>query len=1034
MTVPASAIYFASPRTFRIGRGAIVAVIAALVFMALPVECALALGEDDAAYFRDRVVPILKRRCYSCHSHSAGEMGGNLSLDWRSGWEVGGEHGPALVPGDTSASLLVRAISHNDTSLKMPEQKLPSDEIDILIRWIERGAFDDRKIATSTDSVSASDWWSLRPLIRSKAPRLNEVYRSAESASVSIENVGSSESNWIDEYVRAGLDANGLEWSPRADRRTLLRRVCYDLIGLPPTWDQIVAFETDASDNAYEKAVDELLASPRYGERWSRHWLDTIHFADSHGYEHDIGRDHAWPFRDYVIDVFNSDKPWDQLIREQIAADFFYPDQPHLTPALGFLGAGTFDLSTYSTATVTFEYLDRDDLVTQTMAAFASTTANCARCHSHKFDPIPQEDYYALQSVFAGIVKGDIAYDADVSVAEERKRLERLSVSAKALDATVLFSETVKPIVDSWLIAQSTRPRWNSIQPISFLSMAGAVIEKQDDSIFVVSGSKPERDDYTITAPIAATSLRAIRLDVLSHATLPANGPGRAENGNLHLSEFEVMLFEPGVSSGRKLIFDSPSADFNQAGWGIERAIDGDAKTAWGIHPAVGQNHSAVFAFKEPLVIKPDSHIVVTIRQQHGGAHTIGSFRLSWTSDLGESVKVLPIVVERALAAHADDRTDNDRLAIAGHAVAEHVENALKALQPKQLVYAAGKSVSIPMGNGQSSNASVTKIKEVHVLHRGDFDKPRAAALPGALSACQTIPSRFDIALGADESERRAALALWLSHRDNPLTWRSVVNRVWHYHFGKGLCDTPSDFGKMGGIPSHPELIDALAVWFRDDAGMSLKKLHRLIVTSRTYCQSSESNQRASQIDQGNRWLWRQNRARQDADCIRDSIGAVSGELQLQMGGPGVQHFRQSPGPQSTPTLDYAQYDWGTPGSSRRSIYRYVWRGIADPFMESLDFPDLGLLSPVRGFSASSLQSLAMFNNDFVLFHSQRMAEMVERQSDDLQLRVVLCVQRCWQRNPSDDELALFMEHTKKNGLASLCRVLFNSNEFLFVD
>ncbi len=329
---------------------------------------------------------------------------------------------------------------------------------------------------------------------------------------------------------------------------------------------------------------------------------------------------------------------------------------------------------------------------------------------------------------------------------------------------------------------------------------------------------------------------------------------------------------------------------------------------------------------------------------------------------------------------------------------------------------------------------ALAEPKVVHVLQRGDFDKPRDVVMPGALSALTHEPSRFMVPDPQQEALRRAALANWLVHPENVLTWRSVVNRVWHYHFGRGLCDTPSDFGRMGGVPSHPELLNWLAVWFRDDAHGSSKQLHRLIVTSETYRQSSQHRDDGSEIDADNRLLWRQNRHRLDADSYRDFTLAASGALDLTMGGPGVQHFKQSKGPQSTPALDYTAFDWNTPGASRRSIYRYVWRGIADPFMEALDFPDLGLLSPTRSFSASSLQALTLFNNDFVLHHGERMASKIQGQNDSLESQVTQAVRLVWLRSPTGDELQDFGEFARTNGLPALCRLLLNSNEFLFVD
>jgi hypothetical protein len=307
-------------------------------------------------------------------------------------------------------------------------------------------------------------------------------------------------------------------------------------------------------------------------------------------------------------------------------------------------------------------------------------------------------------------------------------------------------------------------------------------------------------------------------------------------------------------------------------------------------------------------------------------------------------------------------------------------------------------------------------------MERGDFDKPQEVVEPGALSALTALPARFPLSNPKNEAERRAALADWIASPENVLAWRSIVNRVWHYHFGRGLCDTPSDLGRMGGVPSHPELIDWLAVWFRDEAKGSLKALHRLIVTS------------AAARDVDNRLLWRQNRHRLDADAYRDFTLAATGKLDPAMGGPSVKNFTEAPGPQLTPALDYKAFDWNLPGASRRSIYRYVWRGIADPFMEALDFPDLGLLSPQRGFSASSLQALSLYNNNFVLHQSATLAERLKAEAADLDGQIALATKLLWFRVPSSEELAAFRAYANGYGLPALCRVLLNSNEFLFVE
>jgi hypothetical protein len=419
----------------------------------------------------------------------------------------------------------------------------------------------------------------------------------------------------------------------------------------------------------------------------------------------------------------------------------------------------------------------------------------------------------------------------------------------------------------------------------------------------------------------------------------------------------------------------------------------------------------------------------------------IGSLKLSVTANDLDSIHAKPLAVEQILQKHQDlslaswgGIPENDRLTIAAYLLQEWALKQQAALPQSNRVFAAGTKVEIPEGNGSYQRRSVDSPKNVHVLHRGDFDKPRAAVMPGSLSVLEELPSRFSIKDTDPESVRRSQLADWIADKQNVLTWRSIVNRVWRHHFGRGLCDTPSDFGRMGGTPSHPELLDWLAVWFRDDAQESLKQLHRLIVTSETYCQVSIPSADGNQIDADNRWLWRQDRQRLDADSIRDYILCASRQIELSMGGPAVQHFRQSKGPQSTPTLDYQAFDWNSEAGRRRSIYRYVWRGIADPFMEAVDFPDLGLLAPTRGFSASSLQALALFNNDFILHLSQAMATDLETSLPDINSRVEEAVWRLWGRKPEPLELQELSEFARGKSLAELCRVLFNTNEFLFVD
>ena len=999
-------------------------VVAYVIVIAPTAAQEVAPKNADTIFFQKQIEPILKQRCLGCHSHAAGEMEGGLTLDSRSGWLQGGERGPAIVPGKPEKSLLVAAIRRHDPQLRMPpDEPLAKREVELLVEWIRRGATDPRTKPSPLQTSAPTDWWSLRPLDRPAVP-----------TSVA----GGTPANTIDAFIRNRLHQQGQRPAPEADRRTLIRRLYFDLHGLPPDPAAVRAFVADRDPLAYEKLVDRLLNSPRYGERWARHWFDVIHFADSHGCEHDVFRPHAWRYRDYVIERLNADIPWSRFIREQLAVDHFFPQESNLLPALGFIAAGPLELSRAGTAPITFDYLDRDDIVTQTMAAFTSTTVNCARCHKHKFDPITQSDYYALQAVFAGGGKGDVTYDLDPTLAAERRRWTILRNAAKSRDPDVLLSPAYERTLASWIATNQKRVNaWKPLIPETYVSSNGTLLERLSDHSLLATGPRPDTDIYTITCTLPADKLTALRLDVLSDERLPKHGPGRCENGNLHLNQITAQLFRQDEAAAQPLSFRRATADWNQAGWTISHALDDDNKTAWGIFPKVGQSHSAVFELAEPQASTQGNRVVIQLKQIHGGGHLIGRLKLYASHMDGAETAILPDAIQAILATPAAQRSAEQKLSLAAHVLERHAEAQLAKLPGQQHVYAWSAHYSHAKRHDQP-----LEPKQVHVLQRGNIHKPQELAQPGALSVIATLPDRFQLSDPANEATRRAALADWLAAPHNPLTWRSIVNRVWLVHFGHGLCDTPNDFGRMGDVPSHPELLDWLAVWFRDDAGGSLKQLHRLILLSDTWRQASRTDTVSSATaaststgtDAVTRSLARMTSRPLDAESYRDAILQISGRIDFTMGGPGIQQFTQSKGRQDTPQLDYDAFDWSHPSAARRSIYRVVWRGIADPFMEALDFPDLGLLAPKRASSISALQALTLYNNDFVLYHSRLFAEQLGRESASLDDQLEQAVQRILLRDPHPHERKLLRAYANEHGLAATCRVLFNSNEFLFVE
>lgn len=961
-----------------------------------------ARGDD---FFETKVLPLLEARCFKCHSHESGKMKGGLTLDTRSGWEQGGDSGPAIIPGKPDESLLITAVQYADEDYEMPpKKKLPENEIAILVEWVKRGAPDPRKTETPKDP---GDWWSLKKLTAPEVPGPGHP---------------------IDAFVHHKLKEAGLSPAPRADRPNQIRRLYVDLHGYLPTPEEVEAFVNDPDPKAYENLVNHLLSSPRYGERWARHWLDVIHFADSHGCEHDVKRPNAWRFRDYVIQRLNQDVTWDRFIREQLAPDVFFPDQPELMAGLGFIAAGPLELSRAGTAPVTFDYLDRDDMVTQTMASFTSTTANCARCHTHKFDPITQEDYYSLQAVFAGVGKGDIQFDSNGPIKTRRKEFQDLLSAALNRDSAILLQPKYAEVVNQWISAHQKKPvSWKTLDPEVFVASGGAHLSKEADLSIFAGGPVADQENYTVSGSVKLKQVTAIRVDALKDKRHPMGGPGRAGNGNLHLAEVDLKWFPADSKAPVPLTISEASADFDQVGWTSAHAIDGNLTTGWAIHPSINQSHHIIFELSNPLTITEGGKLAITLKQLHPPKHLIGRFKVSMTGADPKTVTALPAKAVEGLQKTGDQRSQEEATLLAALALERHAREELAKLPAKETVYGVSSSWS-----HAKLLPAPQKPKAVHLLRRGDINKPLHEVGPGVLSMITDLTGRFELPKDHHEQSRRAALADWLAHPDNPLTWRSIVNRVWHFHFGRGLSDTPNDFGRMGSQPTHPELLEWLAVWFRDEAKGSLKELHRLILTSETWRQTSRAP--ANVKDSDNLLLWRMNRQRSDAEVFRDSVLRMSERLDLTMGGPGIEQFTKTKGPQATPALDYSAFDWNSPAAARRSIYRVVWRGIPDPFMEALDFPDLGLLAPKRGFSVSALQSLAIFNNDFVLHGSKWLANRVASESADLNGQVERAVRLVWLRPPDESERKNFTAYASTHGMPALCRILLNSNEFLFIE
>jgi hypothetical protein len=979
--------------------------------LALVLACSPAPAAEPAAAGRfERDVQPLLTRCLTCHG-SAKARGG-LRLDTRQGATAFLKSGNrAIVPSQPEQSELIRRVVATEPSERMPPrgEPLTAAQVESLRRWIAAGA----------------EWpahWAYRPLARPEPPR--------------APGTSSWARNPIDRFILDQLTARGLAPAPPADKRTLLRRVTFDLIGLPPTPEETAAFLADDTPGAYERVLDRLLASPQYGERWARHWMDVVHFAETHGHDQDRPRDHAWPYRDYLIRAFNRDTPYARFVQEQVAGDVLFPDDPWPTVATGFLAAGPWDESSLRDIREDVidreigRYLDRDDIVSTVMATFVSTTVHCARCHDHKFDPISQNEYYALQAVFAGTDKANRPYDADPRLAARRRELtaRRARLARREADTeSMLLGDAVQAEVVAWegAVAEA-RGRWRLLAPGEVQSAQGATLTCQPDGSVVSGGKRPDKDTYTVRAHTDAGRITGIRLEVLTDDSLPHKGPGRQDNGNLHLNEFTVVAATAdGV--GTPLKWRSVRADFDQQGWTIAHAVDGNPATAWGIYPQVGKSHQAIFTLAEPVHQAAD--LTITLRQTHGGGHLIGRFRLSVTDapEPGDGV-LLPEAVAAILDVAPDRRSARQRADLAAHYLGVKLDRELAALPPQSLVY-CGTSTFAPDGSFKPAPTP----RPVYVLRRGDVRNRGPEAQPGTLSCVPGIESRFRPEDLSGEGSRRAALARWLSHPDNGLTWRSIANRVWQYHFGRGLVDTPNDFGRMGAVPTHPELLDWLAATLRDEGG-SLKALHRRILTSAAYRQSSRHHPAFAELDADNRSLWRMNRQRLDAEAIHDAVLSVSGKLDRRMGGRSVRQFIQTPGIHVTPNVDYAGFDPDDAANRRRSVYRFLFRTLPDPLMEALDCPDGSQCTPVRGASVTALQALALLNDKFIVRQSEHIARGAAAGRPEAAEQVAEAYRLILGRPPTPKEAHLVGAYAAKHGLANACRLLLNSNEFVFVD
>ena len=992
-------------------------------------------GVDFAADVR----PIFQKHCIKCHGPEKQKSGYRLDVA-EIALKGGDLHAPHVIPNSPEQSSLLRYVSGEDPDFRMPPKGdlLSAAETAVLRAWIAEGA--QWPEHASAKVAKPTDWWSLRPLERPTVPQLRSGVTGAESHSPV------AKLHPLDAFVREKLDAAKLSPSEPASREVLCRRVYFDLTGLPPTPEELDAFVADSAEDAFVRLVDRLLASPRYGERWARHWLDVVHYGDTHGYDKDKLRPNAWPYRDYVIRAFNEDKPYARFVSEQIAGDVLYPEHPAAIEALGFLSAGPWDFIGHAEVPETkvdgkiARHLDRDDMVSNTLGSFCATTVHCAQCHNHKFDPITQEDYYSLQSVFAAIDRTDKKYFEDPAL---NSRYEDLSRRIVALGDLVESTE-------KQAVKEAGKEAETLSQQISEARKKKAPALKQ--------GEAPAEHGYHSTLSQSQETLKWVQVDLGSEVLLKSialigsyddfNGIGAGFGFPVR---FRIEASnDPAFQAGVHLLADKTKADYANPGVAPQK------------FDACGEPVRYLRVTATKLALRASDYILALAELQAfkaDGSNAARGAKVTALDSIESGARWSRANLVDGIYAGSKDAGSKGPAAPPQATLAELEKQLLELLRSKAKTETVQKlsqtrkdledakreigkfpasktvfagAVHSGKGNFKGTGGDGGRPRPVFLLARGQVTQPGREMFPGALSALDFKPGRFEVAPGAPEGERRAALAQWIVNPKNPLTWRTIVNRVWQYHFGAGLVETPGDFGRNGGLPSHPELLDWLAVEFRDGGG-SMKALHRLILTSKTYQQNSADRADFSKIDSGNRFLWRQNRRKLEAEAIRDAVLASSGNLDLTMGGPGWQDFVIEH-PEHSPHFLYDRYDPADAKTFRRSVYRFIVRSQTQPWMTSLDCADPSMRVDRRTESLSPLQALALLNNGFLLTQAEALSKRVAAERNALPDQVHRAFRLALSRSPSGVEVQTLAAYGGEHGLAQTCRLMLNLNEFTFVD
>ncbi len=993
---------------------------------------------ESLALFKEHVKPILMQHCIDCHGGKA--IKADFDLSTREKLLASG-----YVEKTADASQLFKVVTHAEKPempFKLP--KLSEEEIGHLKNWLDSGFVYDAPLVEQKDptkerEVTDNDrkFWSFQPLGPALLPAVHQE---------------DWPQNNIDRYILAAQEAKGLHPNPQADRLTLIRRASLDLLGIPPTPEEVDAFVKDPDPMAYEKLVDRLLESPRFGERWARHWMDVARFAESHGYEQDYDRPYAFYYRDFLIRALNSDMPYDQFVKWQLAGDELAPDNTDAMMATGFMGAGAFPTQLSEDEFEKARYDELDDMATTTGVAFLGLSIGCARCHDHKFDPIPSRDYYRMAACFSSAIRSEV--DLDLAPEENRKRREHFEVKKTELAKTLAdFEQGPFPAqFQEWLSKfdpQTSVNGWETLDLGAVKGDAGTTYAPQPDGSWLAVGTAPPQENITLVAKTKRHAIRSLRIEALAHDSLPAKGPGRAGNGNFVLSNLKVAVADASGSHDLTLTNPRASHQQNTDSLSIAASIDAEPTNGWAVDGGgIGKDQAAVFDFAAPVGAGEEVTLTITMSFQNGNPqHLLGRFRLSVTDleaqlpavgGAGPDARVREALITAKTGAEPNSEAWKTALEFYKTVSAEwqahklaldtHIATGALPVLTKVMVTSEG----FPhMSHHADGRGFPHFYPEMFLLKRGDIQQKVEAVQPGFLRVLMPGTATSDKwkAVPPPDWTRtrysRTSLANWITdpvEGAGQLAARVIVNRIWQHHFGRGIVATPSDFGFQGERPSNPELLDALARSLID-GGWKMKQIHKQIMLSATYRQTTEFDDARATIDRENHLLWRMTPKRLEAEPIRDSLLAVSGQLDLTMFGPG--------------TLDQ--------NMNRRSVYFFIKRSQLVSMMMLFDWPEHLVSIGSRSSTTIAPQALMFMNSPQGRRYAVALADRLKGATPHDQLTQAYHL--CYGRPPQPSELQIatsfLTQQAEKytptagpnaphDALTDLCQALLASSEFVY--